>query len=126
MDIKNVTDNGLIIVSTVDTFDRGLETMVFQRDPVTEKINYLELDSDHYSSHDEAREGHQRIFNQWNVKSKREIANEVVRRWGPGELLVRDDAYMNLHELGKVDSREIDYSDVNFHYYDEYNDEYPS
>lgn len=63
MDMKTVIQRatGHYVVSTVDTYDRGLETMVFACKPDGEVTSYADLACDRYDSESEARAGHQRM-----------------------------------------------------------------
>jgi hypothetical protein len=53
------------VVSTSNTDDHGLETMIFLGDKEGNVKDYLELYVDHYSSPEEATAGHQRASTSW-------------------------------------------------------------
>ncbi len=57
--------SGYVYVSTNNTFDVGLETMVFQCDSSGEVTDWTELDCDRYSDESEATDGHKMIVAKW-------------------------------------------------------------
>ncbi len=65
---KHITANGRYFISTNDTWDHGWETMVFSRDPVTEEIDFSELDVDRYNDMEEAYDGHDAMILKWENK----------------------------------------------------------
>lgn len=65
---KHITENGKYFISTNLTWDRGWETMVFKRDPLTEDIDWSEVDSDLYNDEKEAHVGHDVMINKWEAK----------------------------------------------------------
>ena len=64
---RHKTTNGKYWVSTSDVMFSGWETMVF-RIIQGKDINYDELDSERYSSEDQAYWGHIRMFQKWDEK----------------------------------------------------------
>lgn len=65
---KHTTENGKYFISTNLTWDRGWETMVFRRDPLTEDIDWSEVDSDLYNDEKEAYVGHDVMVSKWEAK----------------------------------------------------------
>ena len=63
LDIK--TKVGPYTISTVDTWDKGLETMVFN----IEESGFLDLDVEHYDTQEEAWEGHAQMVAKWSAKA---------------------------------------------------------
>ena len=63
LNLKTVIERatGYYLVSTVDTFDAGLETMVFRCKKDGEVTDYTDLASDRYNTVEEARNGHQHM-----------------------------------------------------------------
>ena len=60
------TENGKFFVSTMDTFDRGWETMVF---PIINcVVDYGDLYADRYLTEQAAKEGHAKVLAEWSVK----------------------------------------------------------
>lgn len=55
---------------TYNTFDAGLETMVFRCDQNGEVKNWEELDDMHYGNVTEATEGHIRMWEKWTYKGE--------------------------------------------------------
>lgn len=55
-------------MDTCNTFDAGLETMVFRCDQNGEVKNWEELDDMHYGNVTEATEGHIRMWEKWRSK----------------------------------------------------------
>lgn len=55
-------------IDTCNTFDAGLETMVFRCDQNGEVKNWEELDEMHYGNVTEATEGHIRMWEKWRSK----------------------------------------------------------
>lgn len=67
--LKSYTANNKYYISTNDTPDNGLETMVFKVDSDGKVSDWTELDCMHYDTIEEAVEGHQFIVNRWNTVS---------------------------------------------------------
>ena len=65
---KHTTKNGRYFISTNLTWDHGWETMVFKRDPITEDIDWSEIDSDLYNDEKEAYVGHDVMISKWEAK----------------------------------------------------------
>ncbi len=64
--IKTITQNRKYYVSTIETWDRGWETLVFRYDNAANAVtDFGELDSDAYNSKDEAYEGHKALTEKW-------------------------------------------------------------
>lgn len=63
LNLKTVIERatGHYIVSTVDTFDAGLETMVFRCDKSGNVTDYTDLAAARYDTEEEARNGHQHM-----------------------------------------------------------------
>ena len=61
---KNV-QSGYVYVSTVDTFDTGLETMVFMCDVHGDVLDWSGLDTDRYYTEEEAEAGHRMMLAKW-------------------------------------------------------------
>ncbi len=57
-------------IDTCNTFDAGLETMVFRCDQNGEVKNWEELDDMHYGNVTEATEGHIRMWDKWTYKGE--------------------------------------------------------
>lgn len=67
MHYKHTTANGKYWVSTNKTFDHGWETMVFAfKDG---KVDYIELDVDHYTNEMDAAIGHAVMVQKWEAKN---------------------------------------------------------
>ena len=62
---SNKTETGYAFVSTCQTFDHGLETMVFPCDENGEVTDWLELEADRYYDMAEALSGHNAIADRW-------------------------------------------------------------
>ena len=60
------TENGKFFVSTMDTFDRGWETMVFPI--INGVVDYGDLYADRYLTEQAAKEGHAKVLAEWSVK----------------------------------------------------------
>ena len=60
------TDNNKFLVSTMETFDNGWETLVFPI--INGAVDYSEQDVEHYTSAPEAESGHTQMFQKWNSK----------------------------------------------------------
>ena len=60
------TENGKFFVSTMDTFDRGWETMVFP--VIGGNVDYGELYADRYLTEQAAKEGHAKVLAEWSAK----------------------------------------------------------
>lgn len=58
---------GFVYVSTVDTFDVGWETMVFECDENGNVISWTELDVSNYDDGDDARSGHLVMTSRWRA-----------------------------------------------------------
>jgi uncharacterized protein YcgL (UPF0745 family) len=74
MNSKSFTDviksskssTGYLYIDSRDTFDVGLETMVFICDKNGEVTDWMDLDSDRYSTVDEMELGHKRMISKWS------------------------------------------------------------
>lgn len=62
---SNKVESGWVLVSTVDSFDHGLETMVFECDQGGSVINWSDLDCNRYDDWSEAESGHERMVAEW-------------------------------------------------------------
>ena len=61
---KNI-ETGYVYVSTVDTLDSGLETMVFMCNSVGDVLDWGELDCESYDTFEEAEAGHKMMLAKW-------------------------------------------------------------
>lgn len=58
-------NSGYVYVSTADTFDVGLETMVFECDASGDVLDWGELDCNRYTDFGEAENGHKLMVASW-------------------------------------------------------------
>lgn len=70
MHLKNIVEtnkvkSGYVYVSTADTFDAGLETMVFECDKSGDVSDWGDLDYDRYNDLNEASDGHKMMVAKW-------------------------------------------------------------
>lgn len=77
MDYVKVNDR-YYYVSTNYTFDNGLETMIFETDKNNRVIDWMELYAEHYSSENEAVEGHR-----YAVENVEECIENYDGSWRP-------------------------------------------
>ena len=62
------TSRGYVMVDTYDTFDAGLETMVFSCTEGGSIISYGYLDVRHYATVPEAIKGHMDMIEKWRSR----------------------------------------------------------
>ena len=62
------TSRGYVLIDTCNTFDAGLETMVFSCTEDGNTISYSDLDVRHYATVQEAIKGHWDLVEKWRSK----------------------------------------------------------
>lgn len=63
--IRSITPNGKFFISTNDTLDHGLETMVFPMGEDGHVSDWAEVDTANYPTPEQAIHGHARMLAKW-------------------------------------------------------------